>query len=624
MKELLCFIFATFFLQLSFSQNTVDKISLKDSIEFIQYMDSGVFYLYKANNKLQSQKHFNEALSFSKKINYKQGIVKSYLFILNTDFDNYTFKDSILKQIEPYVINPNSKKDTSNLIIYYLNVSDVYLNNEEFKQSTNTLDFAMKLSNSSRDTLMLMNCYKQYMVINSKIKNNREVIKYGLKSLALNTSNKRTDNSDFNNGSAAQFVAKSYFRLDELDSSIFFYKKAGDYLINYPFYSEYNDILLLEVLNSKFKNQKDSLVSYITEEKTNKIFSKIKPSNANVYGQALIVLANSFSIANNKVKAKEFALQSLEFFKELGKKENELVALSLLVKLTDGEEKNDYFNKYSVLKEELYETQKAETILSLQEKFNLQEKEALLLKEQNKNLKTKTYIQFSLLLLLVLGVLIFVLFRYRVSKKNKQIEKLRKQALQLQMNPHFFFNTLNSINNFILENDKDKARVYLTKFSKLMRLTLENSQHEFIKIEKEVSFIENYLFLEQARKQNFDFEVNVSEDVLRFKIPPLLFQPLVENAIIHGFNDLPHKGKLVIEIKKKEKEIQIKVSDNGVGIKKGRVNIKEDNHTPMATKILKNRIKHYSKGVSQLQYKKGIEGYQTEGTSVMFNLPLVY
>ena len=171
------------------------------------------------------------------------------------------------------------------------------------------------------------------------------------------------------------------------------------------------------------------------------------------------------------------------------------------------------------------------------------------------------------------------LYRWRIKKikteeklktgYEKKIAETEMQALRAQMNPHFMFNSLNSINNFILKNDADNASGYLTKFSRLMRLILDNSRSEWVLLENELKALELYIELEAVRFDNaFNYSIEVTKDISveTVMVPPLLIQPYVENAIWHG---LLHRnepgGKLDIRLWKNDDKLYIEIEDNGVG-----------------------------------------------------------
>lgn len=140
------------------------------------------------------------------------------------------------------------------------------------------------------------------------------------------------------------------------------------------------------------------------------------------------------------------------------------------------------------------------------------------------------------------------------------------------MNPHFIFNALNSVNNYIAKSDERSANRFLSDFSRLMRSVLENSEEDFIPLSKELDLLELYAKLEHSRfPDKFDYQLLVDGqiEIDKFSIPPMLLQPYIENAIWHGLRYKEEKGILKIEVLQKgENEILITISDDGIGRKK--------------------------------------------------------
>ncbi|WP_315818784.1 histidine kinase [Paraflavitalea speifideaquila] len=157
----------------------------------------------------------------------------------------------------------------------------------------------------------------------------------------------------------------------------------------------------------------------------------------------------------------------------------------------------------------------------------------------------------------------------RLHENNRKIAENRLAVLRLQMNPHFVFNSLNSIGNFILKNEPMKASGYLTKFSKLIRLIFDSAQSEWVSLEQEIKSLELYIELEQLRFNNkFDVIINVSEEINRgtVMVPPLLLQPFVENAIWHGLMPKEgERGELYLHYWLHQDKLCMSIEDNGIG-----------------------------------------------------------
>ncbi len=201
-----------------------------------------------------------------------------------------------------------------------------------------------------------------------------------------------------------------------------------------------------------------------------------------------------------------------------------------------------------------------------QSKYDLALTEQQLVEENSKRQK---WIIYSLLLGMIL-MLIAIFFFYRSSKQQQFANNLLAlKSLRTQMNPHFIFNALNSVNNYIAKSDERSANRYLSDFSTLMRAVLENSEQDFIPLSKELELLELYVKLEHSRfPEKFEYQIQADEqiDMDEFLIPPMLLQPYIENAIWHGLRYKEDKGFLRIDLRKKDREtVIITILDNGIG-----------------------------------------------------------
>ena len=240
-------------------------------------------------------------------------------------------------------------------------------------------------------------------------------------------------------------------------------------------------------------------------------------------------------------------------------------------------------------------TTKQNRISSLEQERQLsQSKYSLALTEQQlfeENNKRQKWIIYSLLL----GMVLFALaafFYYRSNRQQKLANNLLAlKSLRSQMNPHFIFNALNSVNNYIAKSDERNANRFLSDFSVLMRTVLENSEEDFIPLSKELELLELYVKLEHSRfPDKFDYEVNIAEDidVNSFDIPPMLLQPYIENAIWHGLRYKEEKGFLKINVNQLTPTLlQIEILDNGIGRKKSAA-LKTENQKKQKSKGMGN------------------------------------
>jgi sensor histidine kinase YesM len=212
----------------------------------------------------------------------------------------------------------------------------------------------------------------------------------------------------------------------------------------------------------------------------------------------------------------------------------------------------------------------------------------------------------SLVIIVLVGGIYAVTAIRIVNIKKKQKEeferkvemsKIELKALRSQMNPHFIFNSLNSIQHYIFNTRSDEAIKYLNKFARLVRVILNNSEKPTVTVGEDLEALKLYLELEQMRfEEKFEFEVKVDDSVdPDYDImPPLLMQPYVENAILHGLNPLPHKGKLSIDLQSKNNFLICTITDNGIGRERSneiRRTMPQNKHKSLGMKITEDRLK---------------------------------
>ena len=194
---------------------------------------------------------------------------------------------------------------------------------------------------------------------------------------------------------------------------------------------------------------------------------------------------------------------------------------------------------------------------------------------------------------LLASIIIFLVYRARLASLRKKtllknkIKDLEIKAIRSQMNPHFMFNALNSIQSLINNNQYKEANIYLEKFALLMRRVLNNSEKSFVTLSDELDAITLYCELEQLRF-NFKFEIIVSPEVNTelMEIPGMIIQPLVENSILHGLAQKGDAGRVAIHISCDQKYLKIVIKDNGIGLKE---NIANSNKS-FGLKLLKERL----------------------------------
>lgn len=241
--------------------------------------------------------------------------------------------------------------------------------------------------------------------------------------------------------------------------------------------------------------------------------------------------------------------------------------------------------------------------------------------------RQKLVIYGLLLIIAIIAVTSYFIY------KNAQASKIANQMLALkslrsQMNPHFIFNALNSVNQFVAKNDERTTNKFLSDFSRLMRLVMENSQEDFIPLHKEQEIISLYLKLEHYRfRDKFDYTITIDENVNAetVEIPPMLIQPYIENAVWHGLRYKDTKGHLNLTMRKISDGLQVEITDDGIGRKRS-AQLKTENQKKQNSTGLKNieqRLAIINK-VYNAGYTVSIQDVDTgeqTGTRVIINVP---
>jgi hypothetical protein len=248
------------------------------------------------------------------------------------------------------------------------------------------------------------------------------------------------------------------------------------------------------------------------------------------------------------------------------------------------------------------------------------------------------------LFLILVGLFTIASFKaYDIWRKNKERKKLKLEntiqqqlyelklrAVRAQMNPHFIFNALNSIQKFIFLRNPEEANEYIVKFSKLMRMILESTNERFTSISIELNMLEIYMSLEQLRFDNiFDFDIEVDPNLDRQNtfIPSIMLQPFVENAINHGLAPKESKGKLWLRFRLQSDNLICEIEDNGIGREKSKL-LKKSTHTSRALSIIKERkeiLKESDNYIIDFIFEDLYnDKKEPTGTKMVLTLPLIF
>lgn len=302
----------------------------------------------------------------------------------------------------------------------------------------------------------------------------------------------------------------------------------------------------------------------------------------------------------------------------------------------------DFQKKYSDLKSELFTEELNHRMASVESKLKSTERQKKILElnqlNQTKGFEIRKNRFIFILVSVLLGSALIILWFFFQRAKHKNIAKIyqmENQMFRLQMKPHFIFNVLSSIGGYMNQNNAREASTYLAKFARLIRNVLEQSNQELIPVRKELELLKYYLDLQQMRfPEKFTYTID-TEDIIETEnlyIPPMLLQPIVENAIEHGFSKLKRAGNLEISFTQTENHLIIEICDDGIGINQ---NLKTKNNTDfsniktdsISSKLIVDHLKYYKMKLRKEFHITFEDLSETNkdltGTSVQLTLPII-
>jgi sensor histidine kinase YesM len=233
-------------------------------------------------------------------------------------------------------------------------------------------------------------------------------------------------------------------------------------------------------------------------------------------------------------------------------------------------------------------------------------------------------------ILITVIIKIILINQKKQNQLTQDLLEMQQRLLRTQMNPHFIFNSLLAIQNFIYKNEASKAGKYLSRFAKLIRLILNSSRKEFITLEEEIEFLNYYLELQKLRfKERFEYRFEIDRRIRaeQVYVPPMLAQPFIENAIEHGLKDISQEGMIIIRFFYEENDLVFEVEDNGVGIYQSEKNrdMTRLEHESLGQQITYDRLRLLSQTNKEVSYR--VEELRDEkgnikGTMIQFRINL--
>lgn len=547
--------------------------------------------------------NYEKAIYISEKLNSDQGY-EQYFLLGKAHFSNKSY-DEALRYFYGFESYANLKNNIENKMKVNLEIGKVYRAQGKTKKAEQTIRKAIELG--EKHQLKSSNSYANANGILGEILLNNDQDDEALQRL----------NTAYNSNTTE--IKTSQQAADNIE----------ELLIKGNKYSE-----ALE-LRQQEKQANIKLLDSTALLESNKKISNVFAIQ-NQWGNAIPYLKENIDLAKNRNDAIALA----EGYKSLAKAYNgsEQKELALATSLLYNE-LADSINAQKELKTKkiiAYNNEistKQKRISSLEKDRDLtQARLDLLIKNQeakDREVEFQTTLTYGLLIVLIL-VIVGSYLLYRSSQQKKVANQLLAlKSLRSQMNPHFIFNALNSVNSFIAKNDERAANKYLSDFSKLMRQVMENSKYDLVPLQSEIDILKIYIQLEHFRfsdKFDFEFIIDDSIETDEIEIPPMLIQPYIENAVWHGLRYRTSKGELTVELKAQDTYVEFTISDNGIGRKKSQ-ELKTDNQKETKSTGMKNiesRLNIINE-VNKMALKVDVSDFDTlneTGTIVKIQIPI--
>ncbi|MGM0477828.1 MAG: tetratricopeptide repeat-containing sensor histidine kinase [Bacteroidota bacterium] len=539
-------------------------------------LEYGWFNMMLGNYEIAEEK-LKKSLALSKSVSDSSRIADSYSYLamVESEQGNYDKGLTYFLKVEEILKEIGDPDEIATLEV---NIARLYYLIEEYEISKTYYKNSIKNTKRVTNKSDLRIAYQGLSSVFEKLKDTANTLKYAKLHLdeAIKTGNDYFVASGYHN------LGTAYDLSGEIDSASVFWKKAQS------IYIEIEDSQSLSLINLN--------IAHVHLSKDE-------------YNQALKLTEESIEIS----KQISFSEAIRDGYKLLAE---------IYFELKNYKEAYKNLDKYIEIREDFLNENVKKAVVEVEKKYEskLKDEEIERLKNQDKinqleinkkenEVREQKYLVLILTLLVVSLIIGFLFYRKSQSlKKEKVKRKLEQQVFRTQMNPHFIFNSLNSIQRMYVEGNTDDANDFLTEFSGLIRNILENSNHNKIALNEEISTLRSYLELEKLRtKDKFDFAIDIDEsiDQYNYKVPPLVIQPFVENAIWHGILPGDRKGEIQIKLTKFGDRIHVEVLDNGVGFS------------------AENTEKHESHGIKITEKRIGSKvniQSSTEGTKIDFTI----
>ncbi len=620
-------------------ENYEKAIKLYNSINDIKSIAGcknalGVLYNYKGNSTL-ALKYYKEALAIDEKLDIKMNI-PNYLYNIGDIYsDNGEYEKALVNFKRALHIFTKNNNEYGILSCWNA-MAIVYIEQGNYPLSLRYHNKSLDVAEKAKDSIGIFQSFSNIGNLYRKQELYEKALSFYNKALTIHQANYNTRNivAIKNN------IGSIYINKKEFTKAITYFKES----VNISREIKNNQDLAISLINLGYAyiGIKENSKALVYFQEANEI-TKISQKKYDLIGSYLGIVNAYFNLNKYNlalVKA-EKAVKLANKYKLL---KHQRDAYNLLAKINHklGNHEKAFLSsqKFKIANDSLFNKKNIEKITQLEYEYkykneleSAEKRELRLTKTVNTKSRNLERTQRNLLLgviaflvtTLILGSIIFFL-KLRNEKSKTQNIVIEQKLLRSQMTPHFIFNSLSVLQGMILNKEEKTSVTYLSKFSKLLRITLENSRDKLVLLSQELIAIENYLALQNLENDSYEYTISVADaiDTSLFKIPPMLIQPFVENAIEHAFVNQKEDRNLKVRLDYSNKELICTIIDNGIGILAENEK-KKNNKKSLSTTITSERLKILAKDF-KMKGSVVIEDrqkYNAHGTIVTLSIPYI-
>ncbi len=592
----------------------------------------GMAYVYSFKGNLQeSEKYLQKSLLFFKEINHYRGLYNTYnsLAYINQQYKNY---QEAFDYIQQAIKMANEIDDTSLIAEANNNLGNIYKDQFLIQQAIDVYFKALNLWELKHDSSGMAIAFGNIGLMYSYQNDLSKALEYYKKKLPISIKSKNLweESRTYNDIGSVYLSDKKY------DTALIYYQKGLNLNLsmNYPpgLADSYNNLSNTFLMTCNY----DSAASYIMKSIriAEKIGSKARlAGNYVLLGKIDLALKHDQSALRNTLKGYTIA------------KELEIPAIisegsELLSRIYSGINRYDlafrYQTEFKQMQDSISKDENIKKIARLEIQYEFDKKQRKIDFEQEQERATHTaqlrqqrlYLHGAIVLIIFIIVTGILITRQRILHSRLKNIDLEQRLLRVQMNPHFIFNSLCAVQDYVLNNKPGEANVFLSRFASLMRAILETSRQDFVVMDKEIEVLKHYIEIQKMRfETDFDYTFEIDQNIAieSVAIPPMLAQPFVENSIEHGLLSKKEKGHLILKFSIENKLLKIIIEDDGIGRKKSassKTDRKQEKQS-LAIQLTKERIEFLKRSLNKKTdfTIEDLEGDTATGTRVILRVP---